>query len=368
MPSSERWGRGARALVAATLALACAGEPSAARGALPKGVPTGARPLCVGPDASPERADCWTPASVEARLLDPDLEVLRVRRLSSGSQDARVWTLWVPPDGAVFEAKARAQSDVTPHNDPTAGTLVHALQALVLAPTDHVVPPTVTRCLEGVPRRHGKGHAPAGCTLVHLSYWLSRSAPLRALRRDGVLRAPDGDPWDPDPRLFDPERFERDPAYRRAIANLNLIVHLIGHGDAHAQQFVAYEDPFHVFLVDSSTAFSMPRNPAMDRRQDLASLIVPALPADTAARVRALERADVEGLAHAVTFERRGGAMRRAEHAAVIGDPDKRVRDPGSRLQIGLRDDEVEALWSRVRGVQRALRERTLGTLGAAAP
>ena len=323
------------------LAAACAGEPGP-----PKATPTRPTALCVR-----DHAPCRSAAEIEARLGERPLEVLRSRPTPGGAQGARVLSL-LSPDGEVIEAKWRPLSATTPTNDPAGEVLAYRLQALVLPPEDHVVPPAAVRCLD---------ITGDGCELGVLSYWLSDAIPLREARRKQVLPTPPGGIWARDPGLYLPTRFRVDPTYRRAVAHLNLVAHLVGHGDAHAAQFVLYRDPLHLFLVDNSVAFGVPRNPQMDDLQDLSHMWVPAIPADTAARLRELEEADVRALAWTDSWERRDGVLRRIRADSIWGDPDARIRREGQRVQIGLSASDVEAVLERVEALERDLRDGTLG-------
>jgi len=320
----------------------------------PKATSTEPTRLCVdGAALSPAR--CRSARDVEALLGDAPVGLLRSRPTPGGAQGAHVVTL-VGPGRDIVEAKWRPLSATTPTNDPASERLAHALQAIVLPPEDHVVPPAVTRCLE-LP-----GEPPGECELGVLSYWLTGSTTLRDARRAGLLPMPDGGVWSGDPQLFQPTRFASDPAYRRAVAHLNLVAHLIDHGDAHTAQFVLYRDPLHFFLVDNSVAFGVHRNAEMDARQDLSRMIVPALPADTAARLRALRPAELRALAVVDTWQRTPTGLVRLDGHPPLGDPEARVRRADDLVQIGLRASELDALLARVAALQRALADGSLQT------
>jgi hypothetical protein len=231
------------------------------------------------------------------------------------------------------------------------------------------VPPVVGRCLPDKAYRHALGpevhvetYPGTKCVPGILSYWLTGSMNLRDARREGFFPAPGGDPWHEDPMLYDAERFEADARYRRNLANLNVVAFLMSNRDAHTAQFVLYRDPLHLFLVDNSRAFTVPGNPEMRSRQDLSELVVPSIPRDTAARVDALTRADLERLARMEEYERSDETLRRLAPGDPIGDARQRIRSKGARVQVGLNDADLAGVIERARRLQRALREGAIDT------
>jgi len=135
---------------------------------------------------------------------------------------------------------------------------------------------------------------------------------------------------------------------------VNLIAFLVGHGDAHAGQFVARLDPLHLFLVDHSTAFGSRPSAQMAPRQDPGELLVPSIPSSVARRVTSLRRHDVDALTRIETVDR-GDALARAR-ALLTG-----ARPEPPRV-IGLRRDEADRLWARVGELRERLADGRLGT------
>lgn len=319
--------------------------------------------LCVG---RPISADPCRSAREVQRWLEADqLEILG-RRDTGGAQGAVA--LRLRAGDATFDTKWRPASSASPYNDPVAELGAHHVQALVLDPRDYVVPPAASHCFPSAEyvRFFGGGGSVEGmdCALGYLSYWLSGSIGLGEARRDGLLAAPGGDPWAADPALYDPARFvHQSRAYRRNVAHLNLIAFLIHNGDAHTAQFVVYRRPLHVFLVDNSVAFSAPERASMRGRQNFAELLVPAIPADTAARIAALGPEEVMRLMRLEEHVRAGVEWRRAAPGPLLGDGRVRVRREGDRVQVGLSPEDARGVLERLRTVQRAIRDGALGTV-----
>ncbi len=98
----------------------------------------------------------------------------------------------------------------------------------------------------------------------------------------------------------------------------------------------------------------------MDDRQDLSELIVPAIPASTARRLRALDREALDTLAVLTTLRREGDGLSVIADAAPFGDLDDRIRDDGERVQIGLTPEEIEGVQARVRTLRDRLNDGSL--------
>jgi hypothetical protein len=135
------------------------------------------------------------------------------------------------------------------------------------------VPPTVLRCfgIELHDNRFGGHDAPfegTRCVLGTLSYWIEN------LTHKGVR---------------DLDRFAHDLAYRRAVGNLNVLTFISDHRDTRDANFMITKDRERprVFAVDNGLAFSGLRNPLAWFRPDWHEIIVPSVPRDTIARLRA---------------------------------------------------------------------------------
>ena len=323
--------------------------------------PTRPARLCVGGVTSA----CRTPREVSERLAAAPIRVLRADPLPHGTQGGRILSLETR-DGVVFGAKWRAWSMGSRSNAPVLEAAAAELQEMALDPHDYVVPPAEVRCLpssviRAIDADDAEPYSDTHCALSVLTYWLAGSIGLREAQRRGLLPDPPRD-VSGDPELFSRERFDRDPRYRRNLANLNVMLYLTANGDAHAGQFVLYPEPLHVFAVDHSVAFGLDHRSAMRGRQDLSTLLVPAIPASTAARIRALRKPHIERLAVLASFEERGTRLVRTDPGAPIGDRDASLRTVGPHVQVGLTSSEVAVVQRRLRELQRRLETGELGT------
>ncbi len=92
-------------------------------------------------------------------VSDPELEILHTADPPSGVQGVRVLTVAVKTTSAaapvVFRAKWRSWATAEGFSTPRKEVAAHALQKLLFAPREEVVPPTRVACLPlAVVRRH----------------------------------------------------------------------------------------------------------------------------------------------------------------------------------------------------------------------
>ncbi|MEM6954278.1 MAG: hypothetical protein AAF411_01465 [Myxococcota bacterium] len=307
--------------------------------------------LCAGPRVR----DCRSHGQASAELANLNNRLLHAAPTPGGSQGAAVVTMETP-QGVIFDAKWRPLAARSRFSDPIAELASERLQRLLLEPTDYVVPPTEVGCLEReryrMLRHRVAERADRRCIVGTLSYWLPNVLTLDDARLRGFVpdpskardARPHGDAW-----LYEPRRFRRDARYRRNIAHLNLLAYLMEHGDAHDGQFVVSASSEHVFLVDNSVAFGMGRRRTMEGRQDFSRWVVPSIPRDTADRLRVFVESDLRSLRVIAEFEGEGSRLRLVPAGSAFGSPEARLRERGGRLQLGLRQSEVEAIRSRAR-------------------
>ena len=270
-------------------------------------------------------------------------------------------------EGTRVRVKWRSQSDAGIVNGPARELAAYHVQALLLEQDDYVIPPVAGHCFDIDAYREmvdptAEPLDDSRCVFGFLTYWLQDATRLFEARESGLLPTPEEGTYDPDPQLFLPERFAEGGAYRRALAVTNLITHLINNGDAHAGQFVLYTEPFHVFLIDSSIAFDSIANPRMMILQNLAEMKVPAIPADVAERLRAIERTDLDALRVIEEHDRGEDGLYRPTAPGPGLDDDERFRVEGERVQLGLSDEAIEGVWERVEGVRELLESGELAT------
>jgi hypothetical protein len=99
------------------------------------------------------------------------------------------------------------------NNQPRYEVAAYEIQKLFLSEADYVVPPTLLRVFDAgwfkaIKEETAPTFGNTNSVVAVLQYWLT------AVRQDSV---------------FDLKRFERDTAYARHLANLNLLTYLIKH-------------------------------------------------------------------------------------------------------------------------------------------
>jgi hypothetical protein len=232
------------------------------------------------------------------------------------------------------------------NNEPRYELAAFLLQQAFLDEPDYVVPPTALRMLPlavltpFAPRLRATFRGTED-VLVVLQYWLREvSGPKE---------------------LWDAARFERDPVYARHIANLNILTHLIRHGDSNAGNIMASTVPEspRVFAVDNGVAFE---SPSSNRGQAWREIRVPRLPAATVARLRTLDLAALQQrLAVVATWQRRAGHFEPEANAARMPG-DKGVRLRSDRVQLGLTRREIQEVDRRRRLLLKRVDRGELGT------
>jgi hypothetical protein len=270
------------------------------------------------------------------------------RDVGHGVTGAEHWTVRFPEIGRDVDLKwktAPAGDADGWNNSPRRELAAYRVQQWFLSPREYVVPTTVARCLplETVRRVHpdAEPNLPGTrCVLGVLSVW------LRNVETPEVL--------------FEPDRFERDPAYARHLADFNLLNYLIENGDMRGSNILASTDPSNrrVFSVDNGISFGEPIfNVFVPGWKELR---VPALPRSAVARLRRLERDDADALAVVAEFHLgEDGVLREARPRAPL-DPDRGSRFRDGVLQLGLTQHETEALWRRVESLLAVVREERI--------
>ncbi len=284
--------------------------------------------------------------SIEARLLTGSFRIIDERGSRfEGDRTSRVALSF--DSGAMMLVKwAPAPRDGEEFNNvPRYEMAAYELQKLFLDESEYIVPPTVIRAfpldwyrtLESGARTTFRD---TESVIVALQYWL--------------FNVTADDFWDED-------RFEADTLYARHFANFNLLTHLIHHGDENAGNFListADENP-RVFSVDNGVAFSSRES---DRGYHWRRLRVDRLPAATVARLAALTEDDLtRRLATLVEFRvREDGTLERVEPGPPI-HARQGIRKRDDRIQLGLTNREIDAVWRRIEGIVRDLEDGDLG-------
>jgi len=308
-----------------------------------------------------QRTGCRRAAELEARLATGDLELLGATGSPGGTQGAYVLTLRDRRDHTVIRAKWRAAGSGGLINVPYRELGAYHVQKLALEPDDAIIPPTAARCLPiEAYREHVDAEAEptpgTRCVLGFVTYWLEHAMSVADARDDGFLVAGEG--------LYDPERFERDAIYRDSLADLNLVSHLVHHGDAHDGQFVFVSQGDHLvsYSVDHSVAFEAIPNPMLLFRKDWSNIQLPSLNEASVARLRATTQDDIAALHVLAELELQDGMLVGTDPSPPFGDMGESLRRDGDRVQIGLRDDEVASVAQRLRDLMATIDGGELAT------
>jgi hypothetical protein len=204
---------------------------------------------------------------------------------------------------------------------------------MIAGDPDEVVPPTVLRCLTPDEQRALFGRVARAtfrgidCTLGTLSLWLEDVEVMHGI---------------------DEQRFRRDPAYRAAVARLNLVTYVVNHGDGKDANFlVSRGEPARVFAVDNGVAFSGLHTFRGWFVPDWSHLKVHAVPRAALDRLRAIGPAELEKLAVLAQLEVRDGRLVRVPPGPPLPG-DGGIRRLGDTIQIGLSKDEIADVSRRI--------------------
>jgi hypothetical protein len=289
-------------------------------------------------DPSLEAGDfCLPAARVERWLRGGGYTVTHAAITQSGSSAPYKLRLVVRIRGRElsFSAKFKPVPEALDefNESPRLELAAYDLQKLVLDHDEYVVPPTVLACLP-LDRYEElledlEPFRDTDCALGVLAYWLEN------VSDDGV---------------YDSDRLERDPLYRRHLSNLNAVTILMGHQDDLGSNFLLADDPDRprVFAIDNGLAFgAMGANPIQLVSSAWSSLRVETMPARTVARLQALGRKELEPLAVVAQLEHRDEALRAVPHSAPF-DRSEGVRERGDVIQLGLTADEITDVHERL--------------------
>lgn len=315
----------AAALLAADLASCASGE----RPAPPPFTSTRAQ------DDRPFRNFGAHPADLEKRLSDEPFEVVKVETAGGGVTGAQRAVLAFA-DGATVEVKWKAFPPGLDdwNNSPRKELAAYEIQKWFLTPEEYVVPTTVARCVDLEVARAERPDVQATvegsrCVLVVFSVWMQH------------VTAPED--------LYDAERFRRDPAYALHLANLNVLTHLIDHRDGRKGNFLLGDEsgPSRAYAADNGISF----DPWIWNYfvPNWNQLRVPAVPRHTVGRLRDVDDEDLEKLSVLVELALDDEGIYRpvaVPHRPI--DPADGARREGRVLQLGLTDNEIDAVRDRL--------------------
>jgi hypothetical protein len=273
--------------------------------------------------------------SIERRLREDTL-IIRDWRGSRMAQDRTQRVVLSYPDSSVMLVKwAKAVPGASAfNNEPRYELAAYEVQKLFLDPSEFVVPPTIGRAVPlAFVREYDESARStfdgASSVLVVLQYWLFRVT---------------------NENFWDERRFEQDTVYARYLANMNVLTHLIRHGDENTGNFLISQDSMRprLFSVDNGVSF---RSEVSDRGYAWRNLRVDRLPHATVERLRRVTPEDLQrALGVLVQFEIRNGELFPVEPTANIRD-NRGVRNVDGIVQLGLTRAEIEDVHNRLRRV-----------------
>jgi hypothetical protein len=214
------------------------------------------------------------------------------------------------------------------NNQPRYDLAAYQLQAFFLDPAEYVVPPTAARFL---PLTEFEKYSPgvkrtfngADEALAVLQYWL----------QDVKVIAD----------VYLPSLYATDPAYARAVGQMNVLTFLIEHGDSNVGNFLISKSETgpRVFAVDNGVAFAAAES---DRGRKWAEMRVDSLPAATVERLRGMTYDALQRLAVVAQWRLEDGHFVAAPPGASLSSI-RGVRRDGAVLQMGLTRPEIERVW-----------------------
>lgn len=269
--------------------------------------------------------------TVEKLLTEGEFKVV-ARHGSRFKGDRTQRTVLAFEDGPTLQVKwaKAARGGGAFNNRPRYELAIYRLQKLFLDPEEYVVPPTVVRCFdkewyEQMESLVRPTFDDTKSVMAVLQYWLWN------------VTAKD---------VFDEERFRSDTVYARHLANVDLLTYLVEHQDSNKGNVLVSADPTNprVFAVDNGLMLDAEEH---NRGETWKKLRVEKVPAGTVERLRELTRQDLEdALAVLVQFEEKDGRLVRVPPTENF-DPGDGVRRKDGVLQLGLKDWEIDDIWSR---------------------
>jgi hypothetical protein len=289
-------------------------------------------------DATLDAKSFCLPKRADAMLRTEKFNIEQLRKNSGGIGGSDVLILEYPAEHTVIKAKWRTSKKGGKgfNNSPRKELAAFKVQTLFLDPDEYVVPPTAGRCIETAALRKflpkvEETFDGAPCVFGVLSYWLTNMS---------------------DEDVFDEARLNRDPAYRRSVADMNLLTYLIDHRDTKQSNFLISTDPKtpRTFSVDNGMAFSGMRNPIAYFKKGWADLIVPALPKTQIDRLRKLTRRDLDTLLTVSQYSVTPHGLVETPPTAALSDKEG-VRRSGDVIQFGLTRHEVDGIEKRLKAL-----------------
>jgi hypothetical protein len=308
-----------------------------------------------GDPALAERVDPAThwpapPAEVERLLALAPFEIQSVRGGVGGVMGVKKLGLVFPPGGRELAVKWKAAPPGDAdgwNNTPRKELAAYEVQKWFLDPADYVVPTVAVRCIDFATyaplSQEPKANLPdTRCVTGALVVWMD------------AVTVPD--------LLFDPKRFAGEPLYARHMADFNLLTYLIDHEDGREGNFLVseIESERRIFSIDNGVAFgARVKNwfvPNWNR------IRVPALRAETVERLRRVGPAELDALGVLVELRADEQGVLRPVPLSENRAPKRGARVADGWIQLGLAQDEIEAVGERLRELLEDVDEGEIAT------
>jgi hypothetical protein len=161
-------------------------------------------------------------------------------------------------------------------------------------------------------------------------------------------------------KLYDKERFYREPAYARHLANFNLFTDLIDDRDTREGNVLCSKDESNrrVFTVDNGISFDELLYNYFVNHWD--RIRVPALPRESIERLRAVTPEHVQALSVVVQLEADSEGVLRLVPPGPPIDPKRGARFRDGVLQLGLTEAEIQHVQERLRSLLEQVDEKRI--------
>lgn len=225
-----------------------------------------------------------------------------------------------------------------PGHSPRREAAAYEIQRLFLEPHEYVVPPTALRAFPlGWVREYDDGRTATfddtRSVVVALQGWLVD------VTADEV--------WDPD-------RFDSDTTYARALGNFNILTFLIRRsGSPEGSVVISRSEPPRVFAVDNDRAFG---SAEIGSGTGWHRLRIDRVPTRTIDRLRSVTQEElVRELETLAQFRVRPTGLLTPEPSGPAIDPDRGVRRAEAVIQLGLTRREIRGVWRRIQDLLAAV-------------
>lgn len=276
-------------------------------------------------------------------------DIIACERLKQGVTGAEKLTLAFRDERHTLDVKWKSAPKGGDgwNNSPRREIGVYTAQKLFLDVEDYLVPPIVARGIElEAYRPVDPDPAPnldaVRCVYGTLAEWLVN------------CREPE--------RVFDRQRFARDPGYAYHFGNLNLLHYLVDHRDARKSNFLVSSDPQNpqIFSVDNGISFGERIFNFLVRNFN--KIRVSSLPRRSIERLSRVSGADLDRLGVLAELRADGDGVLRHAPLGPNLDPARGNRVGTGVVQIGLTSAEITAMRQRLQTLMLRIERGEIGT------